>query len=113
MDFEIIDKKPVTLAEVKKELAKAKKTELEENKLMAKAKEITESFSLVDEARAKEMIEQIKSLNVLSLRDEDVIKIIDFMPKDEDEFRYIFASANSTTFKKEDITKILDLLKAK
>ena len=65
---------PLTLSEVN-ELAG-------DNENAQKIKSFIKQFGVIDVGKAKEMREKLKGLDLIKLKDEDIVKIIDFKPED-------------------------------
>ncbi|MFH1823591.1 MAG: hypothetical protein ABH817_02660 [archaeon] len=94
---------PITLAETQ-ELIKGIETD--------KAKAILafiKKFVKITPAKAKEVREEIKKLDIIKLKDEQIVKIIDFMPTDPEDLRKIFAGTE-TNLDQNETTKILEVV---
>ena len=75
---------PITLAETQ-ELIKNIETD--------KAKAITafiKKFVKITPVKARELKEEINKLDIIKLKDEQIVKIIDFMPTEPEDLRKIF-----------------------
>ena len=100
----ILESKPITMAE-SKEILKDYDTE------KAKASIIMiKKFSKLTSEEAKKIFSEIKKLNLEKLKDEDIVKIIDFLPEDPESLRKIFAGSD-ITFDQDEISKILNAAK--
>ena len=91
----ILSKKPVALAEVK-DLAKDS-----ENKELV---EYLKNFTKLTKDKAEKLKEEIRSLSNLKIKEEDIIKIADFLPKDKEEVNKIFID---TTISEDEANAIL------
>lgn len=91
---------PLTIAEVVK---LAGDTEKEE-----KLKVFIKQFVKISADKAKEMREELKNLNLIKLKEEHIVKIVDFMPEDAFEVTKILPGIALT---QDEITKILEIVK--
>ncbi len=82
----IISKKPLTLAEVESLVPKS-----EEKKPIHV---YLKSFGSLSKADALKMIEELRALNNPKLKEENYIKIADFLPKDIEDVNKILLEAN-------------------
>jgi len=78
--------KPLSLAEVKKFAGS-----LEEKKDL---KDYLKKFGKLSENDSKKLTEEIKSLNNLKIKDADIVKIIDFLPKHSEDVNKIFSDVS-------------------
>jgi len=95
---------PVALAEVKGILSKI---DTEKSKELA---QFIKKFVKINPEKAKEMKKELQDLNFFSLKEEDIIKVIDFMPEDAEDLRKIFAGSE-LSLKQDEIVKILEIVK--
>lgn len=79
-------KKPVTLAEVK-EIVKDMD---EKDELKAYLKK----FTKLSKDKADKLAEDIKSLNNPKIREEDVVKLVDFMPEEKEDLNKVLAESS-------------------
>lgn len=107
--MEIIDKKPITLTEVKEILTNKDDAGLSEEvlKIFNKTLRYVTKFSKLSLKDAIELKEKIKNLN-LNLSEEDIIKIVNILPKNPDEFRMLLSKENKFQYTEEEIKKLLD-----
>ena len=82
----ILSKKPITIAEVDSLVAKS-----EEKKPIH---EYLKKFSKLSKKEALELIEALKGLNNIKLKEENLVKIADFLPKDLEDVNKILNEAN-------------------
>lgn len=102
----ITEKNPISIAEVK-DILKEQDTD--------KAKELlgfVKKFNKMSGSEARKMLEAIKKLNIEKLKEEDIIRILDFAPEDVEDLRKLFAGSD-TTLDQDEITKILETKKSK
>ncbi len=102
----IKDKKPVTLAEAREIL---KSSEGERVKATA---DFIKKFTKLSSAEALKLKKELMELDIVKLKEEDIVKIIDFMPEDAEDLRKIF-SGYDISLEQDEITKILQILKKK
>ncbi len=105
--MEIIEEKPITMAEVKAKLSKKKE---EDNFRVNKTKEYLDRFVKISEKQAQELINKIKALNIPRLKDEMITKVVDLLPEDEDDLKLIF-QAYAVTISPQNIKKIVEVVK--
>ncbi|MEM4152981.1 MAG: hypothetical protein QXK80_02620 [Candidatus Pacearchaeota archaeon] len=102
----IINKKPVTLAEVR-ELLKNCDTEKAKSTV-----DFIKKFNKMNVLEANKLKQELLALDIAKLKEEDIVKIIDFMPEDVEDVRKIF-SGSDVNLDQDEITKILEILKKK
>jgi len=105
--MEIKSEEPVPAASVKKILSKREK----EKELGYEQKitlEYLKKFSKVSEKDVLELSDELKKIE--KLKPQQIINIVDFLPKDLDELRLIFAN-DRTTLSEDDKKKVLSLVK--
>ena len=109
-DIEPINEMPLTMAELKEKLEDIKKRDKEISERAQKTIDYLNKFAKLKDKEALKLKEDILKLNIPRLKEKQVIKIIDVMPKDIESLKLIF-SADNVTIKQEDLQKILELLK--
>lgn len=77
----ITGKKPLTLAEVKEYTKDSESQPLIE---------YMKSFSKLSTTNASKLTEELVSLNNLKMKEEDIVKLVDFLPKDAEDLNKIF-----------------------
>ena len=100
----IRDRKPLAMYEVKELLKNTKETE--------KTKELEsmiKKFSKIEGKDAEKLRETLQGLNILKLRQSDIIKIIDIMPENAVELNKIFIEVSLDA---DETTKILNAVKS-
>jgi len=102
----IKDKKPITLAEARGLLKDA-----EGEKAKATA-DLIKKFTKINASDAIALKQQLMALDIAKLKEEDIVKIVDFMPEDADDVRKIF-SGYDISLEQDEITKILEVIKKK
>lgn len=109
MEPEVVELKPISLAEVKKELKRIKKRDEELTFRGNKTEEYINSLHVVSDKDSKQIYEDIEKLKILRMKPKHIIKFIDLMPASEAEVKYI-ASSLSLTVSKENLTKIFKIV---
>lgn len=96
----IIDMKPLSLAEVNEQIKN-----LEETKEL---KDYLKTFGNLDKAKSEALIEELKALDNIKLKEIDMKKISDFIPKNAEELNKIF---NDISLEEKEINDILEITK--
>nr|AQS33352.1 hypothetical protein [uncultured archaeon]AQS34132.1 hypothetical protein [uncultured archaeon] len=82
----ILHKTPISMPEVKEIVGKLEeKTEL---------KAYLKKFTKLSKAKAEELKKEINALNNIKIKEENVVKIIDFSPKEPEELNKIFTEVS-------------------
>ena len=105
-NYDAIKEEFVPIAKVK-EILEAIKERTYEQKL---AYEHVKRFNKIPLERAEELIKELALLEMRKLKDEQIIKIIDLMPKNVEELRVILAHS-AVPFKDEELQQIIDIVK--
>ena len=96
----MLDKKPLSLAEVKSYFI-----ESEKNKVLS---EYLKTFSELDIKKVQKLKEEIIGLNNSKIKEESIVKIIDLLPKDSEDVNKIFFDIGLT---EEEVNSILNIVK--
>ncbi len=94
---------PLSMAEVKEIVSK-----LDESDKTKAVSSYIKKFTKLDAAEANKLKEEIIALNNARLREQDIAKIVDIMPKDADDLRKILIEIN---LDQNEITQILAVVK--
>lgn len=97
----ILEKRPITLAEVK-EYSKGFE---EENKVLSS---YLKSFAKLSKSDAQKLSQEIKAMDNVKIKGEDIVKIVDLMPEDSEDVNKIFHDINLT---EEESNAILSIVK--
>ena len=108
--MEILEEKPIPLAEVKEELSKVKEEGKEESFRITKTKEYLEVFSKLSKKKVDELTKKIKDLNIPRLKEETVVKIVDLLPDTEEDLKLIVESY-PVTISNQNIKKLFEVVK--
>ncbi len=95
----INEEKPLTIAEVISLIGDTEKT--------SEIKAFLSGYNDMDVETAKKLKQELEGLNILKLKDRDIVKIIDFMPEDVIELNKIVGESNLDS---EELTKILNVI---
>lgn len=106
MVLEILEEQFIPIAKVK-ELLKDSEEKTYEQKL---AFEHAKKFSKIKIEKARELFKELKGLDLRRLKDKEIVKIIDILPKNIDELKSLFAGS-SIPLKKEEVEKIFEIVK--
>ena len=106
---EVIEKVPLTLAEVKNQINTIEKRDNELNFRAGKTKDYLNSFKLGSKKAATELKQKISELDVPRLKEEYIVKIVDMMPKNVDELNIIL-QGYTLTVTKENMKKIVEVV---
>ncbi len=108
MKEKIINETPILMGEVKEVLSELKKKE-ELNFRAQKTLDYLEQVVKLDNKKQQELKKKLEDLNVSRLRDVQIIKIINVMPKTEDELKVVLEGYN-ITLTKEQLQKIVSVI---
>ena len=92
--------RPLTLAEVSELVGDGEKAK--NMKLFVK------QFSSIKSNKAKELFDAVKALDLIKLRDENIVEIVNFLPKDAVELNKIVQEAS---LDQEEVNKVLEITK--
>lgn len=107
---EIVNKEPITLAELKAELTAIQKRDGETSFRAGKTLDYINQFKPLTKTAANELTKKINDLEVPRLKEEHVVKIVDLLPIDADELKVIL-QGYALTVTKENMTKIVNVVK--
>lgn len=96
----ILNKKSLTIAEIAQYIEKTNENEA----LISYLKK----FGKVSKDEAEKIRKEITSLNNPKIKEEHIIKVIDFLPKDHEEVNKVFVD---TSLSEEEINALLDIVK--
>lgn len=97
--MKIIQMTPVHLADVA-ELA----GDVEEKKNL---KDYLKKFGKLNKKKADELAEEIRNLKNVKIKEEDVVKIVDFLPKDSENLNKIFKEISLDEKEANDLLEII------
>jgi len=91
---------PLTLAEVVELAGEGEKAQ--------KTKMFVKRFVKIKADEAKKIKQELKELDILKLKDEHIVKIIDFMPEDSTDLSKVISEVS---LDQDEINKIFDVIK--
>jgi len=98
----IIETKPLSLAETE-EIVETLETEEEKE-----IRSFLKKFIKLDAEKAKQLRKELESLEIMRMKDEHIVKIIDLLPEDVSDINKIFAEVS---LEENEINKILEVVK--
>ncbi|MFC1723023.1 hypothetical protein ACFL0V_02710 [Nanoarchaeota archaeon] len=105
----IIEEKPVPMAELKKELKKIKKRDEELNFRAEKTEEYLQQFNILNDKETKALYKKIEKLEIPRLKPEHIVKLVDILPTSADEVKTIL-QGYTITVSKDNLKKIADVI---
>ena len=88
----MLSTEPLTLTDVKQAVESIEQRNPELGLLTQKTKEYCDAFCTLTPEQKDEVLQGLRSLEITRLRDEHLFKLIDFMPKTEEELRTVMQS---------------------
>ncbi|PIO00333.1 hypothetical protein COT72_01350 [archaeon CG10_big_fil_rev_8_21_14_0_10_43_11] len=104
----IIQKEPLTIAEVQNALSK--RADAERNYEQKLVWEHVSKFKKLGVREARKLVEELQKLELRRLKDEHIIQIVDVLPKNLKELKSIFATAKFNLHEDE-YKQIIDVVK--
>ncbi|MCK4650264.1 hypothetical protein KAT36_03460 [Candidatus Pacearchaeota archaeon] len=96
----IKESRPVVMAEVVRLVGDSDKGE--------DIKKFVKNFDVLDFEKAKELTEELKGLDLIKLKDEHIVKIVDFVPTDAAELNKVIIEVS---LDQDEVNKILEITK--
>ena len=96
----IKESKPISMAEVVNLVGDSEKSE--------EIKKFVKNFDILDFEKAKELEGELIALDLIKLKDEHIVKIVDFMPEDAADLNKVMVDVS---LDQEEVNKILDVVK--
>jgi len=106
---EVIEKKSISMAELKDELTNIKKRDGELSFRGNKTEEYVNEFNLLKPKQAEELYKKLEALNIPRFKDTHINKIIDMMPRSVAELKVVI-QGYSVPVTNENLKKIVDLV---
>ena len=98
---EILQEKPVSMAELKDEIAKIRKKSEKINFRAEKTEEYLNQFTILSSKKAAELKEKLEKLKIPRFKDEHIIKLIDLMPASLEEVKRDILARDEKTLNRE------------
>ncbi len=105
----IISEVPVTMAELKEGIAKARKRSGEPSFRVKRTEEYLTSFDTLSVKDAAELFDKLTKLNVPRLKDVHICKIIDQMPADVNDLKVVL-QGYTISVSNDSLKKIIDVV---
>lgn len=96
----IKESRPVTMAEVIELVGDSEKAE--------EIKKFVKNFEVLEFEKANELIEELRALDLMKLKEEYLVKIADFVPTDAAELNKVIIEVS---FDADEVNKILEVTK--
>ncbi len=107
---EIISEKPISIAELRKEIDTIKKRDTELNFRSGRTEEYVNNFSFLSKTKEDELIKKLNSLDIPRLKEHHIVKIVDILPKTADDLKLIL-QGYTVKVSNENIKKIVSVIK--
>jgi DNA-directed RNA polymerase subunit F len=107
---EIIEEKPISMAELKEDLKKIKKRDEELNFRAEKTQEYLDQFVTIKDKEGKELAKKIEELDIPRLKPEHIIKLVDILPTTPEEVKIVL-QGYTITVTKENLKRVADVIK--
>lgn len=103
---EIIEEKPLTMLEVKSALTKIRKREQDLSFRGNKTEEYITAFATITKKKSEEIYSAIEDLKVPRLKDVHIKKLVDILPRSQDDVKYVLQGFQTLTVSQENSRKI-------
>ena len=95
----VLDKKPLSISEVKSQVSN-----LEEKKAL---EDYLKRFGNLKKDKAEKLAEDLRSLNNPKIKEDDIVKVIDFLPTQSEEVNKIFTDVSLS---EDESNKIIEIV---
>ncbi len=95
----IKESRPITMAEVSEMIVDSKKAE--------NVRLFIKDFDVLDADKARELFEEVKNLDIMKLKDDHIVKMVDFLPTDATELN---KTISDISLDQDETTKILEVI---
>lgn len=106
---ELLEKRPVSIAEVKDILKKVHKRDEELSFRGGKTEDYVNDVTGLTLKKAKDCMKKVKDLEIPRLKEDQIIKIIDTLPESPEHLKVILSGYN-VTITKDNLKKIVDAI---
>lgn len=106
---QVLEEESITMTELKAVLKKIKKRDEELSYRAGKTAEYLDHFQTLTQKDAKALYDKLDKLNIPRMKKPYIDKLIDILPRDEDEVSMVL-SAYPFTITKENVKKIVKVL---
>ena len=108
---QFVEMKAVSLSEVKDILQEIEKKDNELNTLSNKTKDYLEQFDSHLTIKKDALSKKLNSLEITRLKEEQIAKIIDFMPNNLNDLKIVLLSYPNLSLSKKDQESIVEVIK--
>ncbi len=108
--IQFISESSIALADVKHIIAQIEKRDTELNYRSAKVKEFLDSFDALSIAKKEQLKKKITDLNLVRIKEEHILKIIDFLPTTANDLKVVL-QAYPLSLPKKDMDSIVEVVK--
>jgi DNA-directed RNA polymerase subunit F len=109
MNPEMLKETPMTMAEVKSELARIKKKEEELSFRSNKTDEYLQNVDILSLQKAEELRKKLEGLKLPRLKPEHIVKIIDVLPTSVNDLK-VLLQGYTVTVNQDNMKKIVDVV---
>ena len=106
---EVIEQRPIGIAEVKDILGKIHKRDDELSFRAGKTEDHVNEMSTLGIRKSKELIKKLEELEIPRLRPQHILKIVDTLPENAEQLKIILSGYNVTVVK-DNLKKISDIV---
>ena len=110
MDYKVISETPITASELASELKSIEKRDSELNFRATKTQEYLTTLTKLSKPKAAELAKELEALEIPRIKDIQIIKIIDLLPKNMTELKVVL-QGYPITVSEANMKKILDVVK--
>ena len=107
MEPKTISQAPITLAELKEEVGKIKQRDKEPSIRITRMEDYLNAFVEITPQQGKELQAAISKLAINRLKDEQIAKIVDLLPKTANELKLIM-QGSTVTLTNDAVSKIVE-----
>lgn len=105
----VIDKQPMSIAEVKDTVKKVHERDGELSFRAGKTENYVNEVAVFSKTKAAKLVKQIRDLEIPRLKDHQILKIVDILPSSEQELKLLLSGFNITV-SKDNIKKIMGVV---
>ena len=109
MEPKTISQAPITLAELKEEVVKIKERDKEPSIRITRMEDYLNAFVEITPQQGKELQAAISKLAINRLKDEQIAKIVDLLPKTANELKLIM-QGSTVTLTNDAVSKIVEAI---
>lgn len=106
---QLLEERPLSLAELKEKLSHIKEREKELNFRANKTDEYLSSLDLLSIKDTKELMKKIEALEIPRMKSEHIVKIVDILPRSANDIKLLL-QGSILTLSAENLKKIVDVI---